>query len=118
MKTPMERGPQNRGWCSGSQAWTEDLRRLAGLQQKNSSIATRLALVTASALPVTWQTDSGRAIRREQTLDGGPSFQIRRIFRALPLLPRVDAEQGRPSLNRGPCVVLLEPSFSPNSGSR
>jgi hypothetical protein len=96
--------------CSASQLWVGDLKRLALLQQQNTSLAVRLALVTESSLPAAWLTDSGRAIRREQVLNDGFSFQIRRIFRALPLLPSVDVEKGRVSLNRGPCVVLIEPS--------
>lgn len=97
---------------TASSAWVEDLRRLSWLRQKGPSIETRLALVTESALPSAWLSNSGRAIRIEQTLEDGTAFQIRRIFRALPLLPKLNEAPGvlRISLNRGPCVVLLEPS--------
>ncbi len=99
---------------SATQGWTNDLRRLGWLQRQDASIATRLALITEKALPYAWLTDSGRAIRREQLLDDGSAFQVRRIFRALPLLPQIDQVKGRLLLNRGPCVVLLEPSNTLN----
>lgn len=94
---------------STSKAWVDDLRRLAWLQKKNPLIATRIVLVTESALPAAWLSDSGRAIRCEQTLEDGTVFQVRRIFRALPLLPKIDGGNGRLMLNRGPCVVLHGP---------
>jgi len=90
--------------------WAEDLHRLAWLKQQNPALETRLVLVTESPLPRAWLTETGRAIRTEQLLTDGTTYRIRRVFRALPLLPKVEGENGRISLNRGPCVVLLEPS--------
>ena len=90
--------------------WAEDLHRLAWLKQQNPALETRLVLVTESPLPRAWLTETGRAIRTEQLLTDGTTYRIRRVFRALPLLPKVEGENGRISLNRGPCVVLIEPS--------
>lgn len=97
--------------AQGMPSWAEDLHRLAWLKQQNPHIEVRLALVTESALPAGWLSDSGRALRTEQQLPDGTFFRARRVFRALPLLPKVEGENGRLSLNRGPCVVLLEPSY-------
>lgn len=93
-----------------SSSWAEDLHRLAWLKQQNPSIEVRLALITESSLPSAWLADSGRALRTEQQLPDGTLFRVRRVFRALPVLPKVDGNSGRISLNRGPSVVLLEPS--------
>ena len=90
--------------------WAEDLHRLAWLKQQNPALETRLVLVTESPLPRVWLTETGRAIRTEQLLTDGTSYRIRRVFRGLPLLPKVEGENSRISLNPGPCVVLIEPS--------
>ena len=97
---------------SGTPAWAEDLHRLARLKQHNALLEVRLALVTESALPSTWFSAAGKAVRMEQSLSDGTKFKLRRIFRALPLLPFVDGETGRISMNKGPCVALLEPILS------
>jgi len=97
--------------CHGTPSCAEDLHRLTWLKQQKPSVEVRLALVTESAIPPGWLSDSGRVLRTEQKLLDGAVFRVRRVFRALPLLPKFDGENGRLSLNRGPCVVLLEPSF-------
>lgn len=89
--------------------WADDLHRLTWLKQQNRNIDARLALITESALPAAWVSESGRALRAEQELADGTLYRIRRVFRALPLLPKVEDKSGRLSLNRGPCVVLIEP---------
>lgn len=96
--------------AQGMPSWAVDLHRLVWLKQQNPHIEVRLALVTESALPAGWLSDSGRALRTEQQLPDGTLYRVRRVFRALPLLPKVEGENGRLSLNRGPCVVLVEPS--------
>lgn len=90
--------------------WADDLHRLEWLKQQKPSIEVRLALITESALPAGWLSDSGRALRADQELADGTLYRVRRVFRALPLLPKVEGENGRLSLNRGPCVVLIEPT--------
>jgi hypothetical protein len=96
--------------AEGTPPWAGDLHCLAWLKQNNPSIEVWLALITESALPAGWLSDYGRALRADQQLADGTLFRVRRVFRALPLLPKMEGENGRLSLNRGPCVVLLGPS--------
>jgi hypothetical protein len=88
--------------------WVNDLRKLECLNKYNPQLSCRLVLVTGSALPSQWLTNSGRSVRTHQTIDS-VKFKIRRILKAYPFLPSIDSGNRRLLLNKGPAVVLIEP---------
>lgn len=94
--------------------WVNDLRKLESLIINNQQISCRLVLVTNAPLPSHWLTNSGRSVRTGQTLDN-ITFKIRRILKAYPFLPSIDADNKQLRLNKGPAVVLIEPLILVNN---
>lgn len=74
---------------TASAPWIKDLSKLCELKKLRDDIAIRLILVSNHTLPNKWITATGRAGRQIFEANG-VKYRLRRILKALPLLPSID----------------------------
>jgi len=91
-----------------SAAWIKDLTKLCELKMLREDIAIRLILVSNHTLPNEWITLTGRAGRKIFKANG-VKYRLRRILKALPLLPSIDEKNLKLMMKKGPSVVIIEP---------
>lgn len=93
---------------TASAAWIKDLSKLCELKMLREEIAIRLILVSNHTLPKEWITPTGRAARQIFEANG-VKYRLRRILKALPLLPSIEEENLKLMMKKGPSVVIIEP---------
>ncbi|MCX8484550.1 MAG: hypothetical protein ORO02_04990 [Bacteroidia bacterium] len=93
---------------AASATWTKDLSKLCKLKMLREDIAIRLILVSNHTLPNEWITPTGRASR--QIFEANEvKYRLRRILKALPLLPSIDEKNSKLFMKKGHSVVIIEP---------
>lgn len=93
---------------TNSASWIKDLSKLCELKMLRSEIAIRLILVSNHTLPNEWITPTGRACRQIFEANG-VKYRLRRILKAIPLLPSIDEKNSKLMMKKGPSVVIIEP---------
>lgn len=93
---------------TASAAWIKDLAKLCELKNLRKGIAIRLIMVSNHNLPIEWMTPTGRAVRQVFEANG-VKYRLRRILKALPLLPSIDNKNLKLIMKKGPSVIIIEP---------
>lgn len=86
----------------------KDLAKLCELKKLREDLAIRLILVSNHTLPNEWITPTGRSARQIFEANG-VKYRLRRILKALPLLPSIDEKNLKLMMKKGPSVVIIEP---------